>query len=219
MNAALYLLPVAAYLYGSVPVGFLMARHIKGVDIRTVGSGNIGATNAARVLGFRYFPLVFALDFTKGLLPALVATLLLTEGAAQSYSPHPLAAAAAAGGVLGHVFPVYLGFKGGKAVAAGAGAFLVLAPWSLAAAALTWAVVFAAARYVSLASVCAAVALAASAWFLTPDATTTGVFGAGVATVGAVAVIALHRANIKRLLSGKERKIGRPKKPPSDAAT
>lgn len=204
----LYLLPPVAYLYGSVPFGFLLARWVKGVDIRTVGSGNIGATNAARVLGFRFFPLVFALDFTKGFLPALAAGLLL-KGEGGTWSPHPLAVASAAAGVLGHVFPLYLRFKGGKAVAAGSGAFLMLAPAPLGVAALTWAVVFAAARYVSLASMCAAVALAAGAWFLIPDPCGAGLWGAGAATVGALLIIVLHRSNIRRLLAGKEHKVGR----------
>ena len=87
MRHLLYLLPPAAYLYGSIPFGFLLARLIKGVDIRTVGSGNIGATNAARVLGARFFPVVFLLDFTKGFVPALLATLLL---GGQGGAYHPL---------------------------------------------------------------------------------------------------------------------------------
>ncbi len=215
LNPALYLLPVAAYFYGSIPYGLLLARWVKGVDLRSVGSGNIGATNAARVLGFKFFPAVFALDFTKGFLPAL-ATRWLLGGGAGGFSPHPLVVAAALGGILGHVFPVYLRFKGGKAVAAGTGAFVVLTPAAVGAALLMWLVVFGIWRYVSLASICAAAALAVSAWWLTPNATAAGILGPATACLGGVLVIALHRSNIKRLLAGTERKVGKSKAAPEN---
>jgi glycerol-3-phosphate acyltransferase PlsY len=208
LNPALYLLPMAAYFYGSIPYGLLLARLVKGVDLRTIGSGNIGATNAARVLGFKFFPVVFALDFTKGFLPTLAAWLLAGG------SPQPLVVAAAVGGILGHVFPVYLRFKGGKAVAAGTGAFVVLTPEAVGVALLTWLVVFGIWRYVSLASICAAAALAVSCWWFTPDATTVGTLGPAAACLGGMLVIVLHRSNIKRLLAGTEQKIGKRKDPP-----
>ena len=206
MNPTYWLLPVAAYLYGSVPFGFLMARRLKGVDIREVGSGNVGATNAARVLGWRCFPAVFLLDFSKGLLPTLAAVRL--AGGAGAYDPHPLAVAAGLAAVLGHVFSVYLRFKGGKAVATGAGVFAVVAPWSLLVAALAWMAAFALWRYVSLASICAAGALAASAWAIYGDPLGGGLFRTALATLAALMVIALHRGNIKRLLAGAERRVG-----------
>ncbi len=206
MKAILYLLPVAAYFYGAIPYGFLTARIVKGVDIREVGSGNIGATNAARVLGWKFFPLVFLLDLSKGVLPTLAVTLLVPAGG--PYHPHPLAVAAALAAVLGHVFPVYLGFKGGKAVAAGTGAFLVLAPQAVLAALVVWVVIFAIWRYVSLASMCGALSLAISVWAFSADPLGSGVFLTTVGTLGALLVIALHRANIKRLLSGAEHRIG-----------
>ena len=205
MRAIVHLLPVGAYLYGSVPYGFLMAKLIKGVDIREVGSGNIGATNAARVLGFKFFPVVFLLDFSKGLLPALAATLLAGKG---PYDPPPLAVVAGAAAILGHVFPVFLGFKGGKAVAAGTGALLVLAPRAVLVAFVVWALVFAVWRYVSLASISGALALAASVWLLSQAPLGSEVYRTAFGTLGAALVIALHRSNIKRLLSGTERKIG-----------
>jgi len=201
-----YLLPVGAYLYGAVPFGFLLAKLIKGVDIRTVGSGNIGATNAARVLGWKFFPLVFLLDFSKGFLAVVAARLLAPAGG--HFEPHPLAVGAAAAAIAGHVFPIYLGFKGGKAVAAGAGAFAVLAPWALLVAAGTWAVVFAVSRYVSLASMSAAAALAISAWTLSGDPLRSARYGTAFATAGALLVIALHHGNIRRLLAGTEHRIG-----------
>jgi len=199
-------LPLGAYLYGSVPFGYLLARLLKGVDIRTVGSGNIGATNAARVLGFKFFPLVFVLDTSKGLLPALAGAALTP--ADSPYSPPPLAVAAAVAAIAGHVFPLFLRFKGGKAVAAGAGAFLVLNPVALAVAAAVWGVVFALWRYVSLASITAAASLACASWFLTGDPAGSGRYGTAFATAGAATVILLHHANIRRLLSGTEHRIG-----------
>jgi len=210
MKPLFYLLPVAAYLYGAVPYGFLMAKLIRGVDIREVGSGNIGATNAARVLGWKFFPVVFLLDLSKGFLPTLAARLLAGEGA--GHHPHPLAVLTAAAAVAGHVFPVYLSFKGGKAVAAGAGAFIVLAPGALAIGFVVWAVVFALWHYVSLASICAAAALGASLWLLPGEPLGSGVYRTAFGTVAAVMVIFLHRTNIKRLLAGTEHKVGRSKK-------
>ncbi len=198
-------LPLLAYLYGSVPFGFLAAKLLRGVDIRTTGSGNIGATNAARVLGFKFFPPIFLLDVSKGLLPTLAARLLASGGA---FVPHPLAVGAGLAAILGHVFPVWLGFKGGKAVATSTGVFLVLAPWSVLVAAGAWALVFALWRYVSLASMTAAVALPVSVWFIHPDPLGTGRYLTAFAALGGALVIYLHRANIRRLLAGTEHKIG-----------
>ena len=206
MKPVLYLLPVAAYFYGAVPYGFLMAKLIRGVDIRNVGSGNIGATNAARVLGWKFFPVVFLLDFSKGFLPTLGAALLVGEGSA--HYPHPLSTAAGAAAILGHVFPIYLGFKGGKAVAAGSGALLVLAPWALLVAFGVWVVVLAIWRYVALASICAAATLAASAWLLPKEPLGSGVYRTAFCTLAGLLVIALHHGNIRRLLKGTEHKIG-----------
>ncbi|MHC4788269.1 MAG: glycerol-3-phosphate 1-O-acyltransferase PlsY [Planctomycetota bacterium] len=201
----LCVLPVIAYLYGSVPFGFLAAKLLKGVDIRQSGSGNIGATNAARVLGFRFFPLIFLLDVSKGFLPTLAAGLLVAEGA---YDPQPLVVGTGLAAILGHVFPLYLGFKGGKAVATSTGVFLVLAPWAVLIAGAVWGVMFAAGRYVSLASISAAIALPAAVWLLHPDAAGAGRYLAGLSIVGGVFVILRHRGNIRRLLAGTEHKIG-----------
>ncbi len=207
MRPVFYLLPLAAYFYGAVPFGFLIAKFVRGVDIRQTGSGNIGATNAARVLGWKFFPLVFLLDFSKGLLPPLAAMRLVSE--AGPFEPSPIAVGAAIAAVLGHVFPVYLGFKGGKAVAASTGAILVLAPWALLVAAAVWALVFAFWRYVSLASICATAALAISVWVIYADPLGAGVFRTAFGMLGAMLVIARHHDNIRRLLSGTEHKVGR----------
>ena len=208
MQSLIYLLPVAAYFYGSVPFGLLTAKAFKGVDIRDEGSGNIGATNAARVLGWKFFPAVFLLDFSKGFVPTLAAVLLTSEGA---YEPSLLAVVTALAAVLGHVFPVYIGFKGGKAVATGSGVFLVLAPWCVAICVAAWGVMFAVWRYVSLASISAAGALIVSAWLVPEDPAGTGLYLSIFATAGGLMVIALHHGNIGRLLRGEEHKIGEKK--------
>jgi len=202
-----YLLPALAYFYGAVPFGFLLAKHIKRVDLREIGSGNIGATNAARVLGFKFFPLVFLLDFTKGFLPALAGVMLL-RGVGE-LDPPPLAVGAALAAILGHVFPIYLKFKGGKAVAAGTGAFAVLAPRAVLVGIVVWVVVFAIWRHVSLASITAALALGIAVWTLSPDPLGGGVCRTVVGTLAVVLIVSLHHANIGRLLSGTEHKIGK----------
>lgn len=205
-----WLLPLAAYLYGSVPFGFLAALWLRGVDIRETGSGNIGATNAARVLGFRYFPLIFLLDFSKGFLWTLAAgALAASAGGAAAHDPPLFVVLTGLAAILGHVFPVYLGFKGGKAVAASAGFFVVLAPWAVLAAAAVWAVVFAAFRYVSLASISAAVALPAAVLVLREDRLGEAIYLTAVAVAGGLFVVWLHRGNVRRLLAGTEQRVGR----------
>ena len=203
----LLLLPVVAYLCGSVPFGFLAAKIFRGVDIRETGSRNIGATNAARALGFKYFPLLVLLDLAKGFLPTLTARMLAPAGGV--HDPGLLAIGTGVAAVLGHVFPLYLRFKGGKAVATGGGVFLALSPWAVLIAGAAWGLVFGLSRYVSLASMTAAVALPVSVWALTPDPLAAGLPLAAFATVAGLFVILLHRSNIRRLLSGTENRIGR----------
>jgi glycerol-3-phosphate acyltransferase PlsY len=198
-------LPVAAYLFGSVPFSYLLPKLIKGVDIRQIGSGNVGATNAARALGFKFFPLLLLLDLSKGLLPTLAARLLVPP---ESYAPAPLVVGTGLAAILGHIFPIYLRFRGGKAVATSTGVFLVLAPWAALIAAAAWGIVFALWRYVSLASISAAVALPAAVWFLHPDPLGSGRYVMGLSAVGAALVVLLHYANIARLLAGTEQKVG-----------
>jgi glycerol-3-phosphate acyltransferase PlsY len=203
-----YALPVVAYLYGSVPFGFIAAKLIKGVDIRQTGSRSIGATNAARVLGLRFFPVVFLLDLSKGLLPTLAADRSTFAG---HYDPGPLVVATALAAMLGHVFPLYLRFKGGKAVATSTGVFLVLAPAQLAAAGIAWALMFIVSRYVSLSSIAAALALVTAVWVSRPHPLGSGLLLTILSTVGGCFVVWLHRGNIRRLLAGTEHKIGAPR--------
>src|SRR5215204_553842 len=131
-----------AYLVGAVPFGYLVAR-ARGVDIFAAGSGNIGATNVGRVLGRKLGVLVFVLDFLKGAVPALVVSQLFGTTAG---------VVAGLAAFLGHVFPIYLRFRGGKGVATGFGVVVVLLPWPTLVAAIVWVTTLAATRYVSLAS-------------------------------------------------------------------
>jgi acyl phosphate:glycerol-3-phosphate acyltransferase len=193
---------LAAYLLGSIPTGFLAAK-ARGVDIRTVGSGNIGATNAFRVLGRTMGVAVLLADGLKGFaavawLCALLTHLLAVPPAA--LESHRVVAGIAA--VLGHNYTCWLGFKGGKGIATTGGVYVALAPLAVGLAVGAWAVVFVTTRFVSLASLAAAVALPSAVW-LTKDSVALGV----VTTALGVLAIAKHRANIGRLLQGTESRI------------
>lgn len=206
------LLFAGSYLAGAVPFGYLIAR-LKGVDLFRVGSGNIGATNVGRVLGRRYGVLVFLLDFAKGAAPVA-----LVEPAAAGLGPGPAAdlgvpgllrTGAAAAAFLGHLFPVYLGFRGGKGVATGAGAVAVLVPGPAAAAAAAWVVVVLASRTVSLASLAAVGVLAAARIIGTPDPFARPHIAVTLfCLVGSVAVLVKHSGNVRRLAAGAENQIG-----------
>ena len=142
---------LASYLLGSIPFGLVMARVLKGVDLREVGSGNIGATNAMRVLGKPLGLVAFLLDFGKGLVP----TLVLAPHAAVLDDTTPWLAAAACGtaAVIGHCFPLYLRFKGGKGVATGCGAIVGVDPMIFILSGLVWVACLVTTRYVGLASI------------------------------------------------------------------
>jgi acyl-phosphate glycerol 3-phosphate acyltransferase len=210
--AVALLLLLAAYLVGAVPFGYLIGR-MKGVDLFAAGSGNIGATNAARVLGRTYGALVFVLDFLKGAVPVAVVVPLarLIEPAAESAlgPPDVLRVGAAALAFLGHLFPVYLGFRGGKGVATGAGTIFVLVPGPAAVAVLAWVVVLFVSRTVSLASL-GAVTILVAARLLThpapfsPDALPVTLY----LLAGTAMVVLKHRANLARLAAGTENRIG-----------
>ena len=142
---------LVSYLAGAIPFGLLIARQLKGIDIRSVGSGNIGATNVGRLLGFRFFLLVFALDLLKGLIPTLGLPLALRSLGVPVSADLPVLIGLAA--ILGHNFPVYLGFKGGKGVATSLGVLLALDPVACGVAAVGFFAVFLLCRYVSLSSI------------------------------------------------------------------
>lgn len=191
----------AGYLLGSVPTGFLVARS-RGIDLRLVGSGNIGATNAMRVLGKGPGLLVLLVDAAKGALACLLGPWLVatTVGAAEADWPR---IAAGVGAILGHNFTCWLRFKGGKGVATSAGALLVLMPAALGICLAMWVAVLAVSRIVSLASITAALALPVAVWAL-------GYSGPlqAVALVLAVLAVHRHRSNIRRLWRGEEPRLG-----------
>ncbi len=196
MNPAAAALVGIAYLLGSVAFAVLLVRFSTGKDIRTEGSGNAGATNVLRSHGKRLGVAVAALDVAKGALAVVLVRLATGD-------PR-YAAAAAFAAVLGHVFPLYYGFRGGKGVATAVGAFLVLAPWPTLVCVGIFVLVVATTRYVSLGSVVAIVLLppVAGLLFHAPRAMVVA------AAATAVLVVLKHRDNLERLAHGKERKLG-----------
>lgn len=207
-------LGVAAYLVGSIPFGFLAGKVFAGVDIRKTGSGNIGATNVARLFGgakgVAVFLTVFVLDVGKGVAGAYA--LALTARSLTNWGD-PLGLLGIIYGILailGHVFPVTLGFKGGKAVATSCGVMLALAPAETLVAVGLWVLVAATTRYVSLASITAAAGLLLARLSVAerPFERTHLPLTAMVALVAALVVVR-HRANIGRLIAGTERRLGR----------
>jgi glycerol-3-phosphate acyltransferase PlsY len=193
---------VASYLLGAIPFGFVLVRLVKGIDLRTVGSGNIGATNAMRVLGKPLGLVAFLLDFAKGLVP-VVAFVPLFASAPST----PLRVLMGAAAVVGHVFPIYLRFKGGKAVATGCGALIGLDPLVFVAGGLAWLVAVGLSRMVSVGSLAMAVAFAAAAWWRS-SAHTDGGWLVGGAVALAALIFWRHRANIARIAAGTEPRIG-----------
>lgn len=191
-----------AYLLGSIPFGYLLVRFFRHEDIRATGSGNIGATNVARSGAKGLGLLTLLLDLGKGLVAVLIA-----RHVAPGIPGHPsdLAVGAAVSAVLGHVFPVWLGFRGGKGVATALGVFLALAPKVALGAVLVFAVLVALTRLVSLASIVAAAALPFLAFLLSPEHAP--VYLAGTLFLTAL-VIVKHQANIRRLLAGTESRFG-----------
>ncbi len=199
---------VASYLFGAVPFGYLIAR-AKGVDLFKVGSGNIGATNVGRVLGRKFGVLAFVLDFLKGAIPVAVAKVVGPTTADTLGHESALWVLAGLLAFLGHLFPVYLKFRGGKGVATGAGVVAVLVPVPFAVAALAWVCVTLATRYVSAGSIAGAVVLVVTRLM---ETATPFAFPDWIATafclVGGGMVVVKHRANLKRLLNGTENKVG-----------
>jgi glycerol-3-phosphate acyltransferase PlsY len=216
---------LVAFACGSIPFGPIVAR-LRGIDLRTVGSGNIGATNVGRALGWKWGVLVYVLDAIKGAAPVLAAGAMagILGKPADEVAPAdmwwwllmPIAS------VLGHMFSPFVGFKGGKGVATGSGAMLAVWPTltgPLLVAIGLWAVLLAATRYMSVASMAAAISIpltvAAAAAIRTGDGTPDGELPIrhalpAIIVTGGVALLVVwkHRPNIERLLSGKENRLG-----------
>jgi glycerol-3-phosphate acyltransferase PlsY len=205
-----YYLIVSAtgYLFGSCPNGYLVSRS-RGVDIRKHGSGNIGATNVLRVLGKRWGYLVFALDALKGFAAVrigfAVGDAAMTPGASH---PEMLGIAAGLSCILGHTFPVWLHFRGGKGVATSAGVLLGLMPLAVISVFAVWLILFQTTRYVSVASIGAAVALPLFVAFYLRLGMLAGASALPFSILIAAVVVWRHRSNMKRLIHGEEQRFG-----------
>ena len=197
---------VLSYLVGSIPTSYVIGRLVKGVDLREQGSRNLGATNLYRLLGWRFAVPVALFDAAKGAVPVWVFGPRVPE-----LPLLPLWCGVAA--VVGHVFSVFMRFKGGKGVATASGVVLALAPWALLVALVVWAATVRLTGYVSLASVLSAALFPPAAYFL--ERSRGPVLGVEIAL--AAFIIWKHRSNLQRLAAGTENRFGRHGKPASPA--
>jgi acyl phosphate:glycerol-3-phosphate acyltransferase len=205
MVVSCIVLVLGAYLLGSIPSGYLLMRIFRKQDIRSIGSGNIGATNVLRSGAKGLGAATFIADMLKGCAAVWLGMLLAPQLAALAPARNVQAVAALVA-VIGHMFPVWLGFKGGKGVATGFGVFLAISPWAALAAITVFAVVLAISRYVSLASILGAASFPAFAWFLIKG--DKPIFFVLVQYAVALMIIVKHHQNIGRLLSGTENRLG-----------
>ena len=196
-----------SYLIGSIPSGYLAGR-LAGVDIRTQGSGNIGATNVTRTLGKRYGYPVFLADFCKGLSAILLAP-FLAPAVVQSYQPDVAQIAAGIFVVVGNAFPLWLRFRGGKGVATSAGLLFGLIPAAAVVVTLIWVIAFYTIRYVSLASILAALSLPLAAFIIPRLTGPPRPLVLYVSIALAAIVILRHRSNLSRLMHGTEERFER----------
>jgi acyl-phosphate glycerol 3-phosphate acyltransferase len=196
---------IAAYLLGSIPFGYLLVRLKEGADVRETGSGGTGATNVTRRAGKLAGIVTLALDAAKGALAIYLARKFLTP----DFGINWWVAAASIAVVVGHCFPVWLGFRGGKGVATGVGVFLALSPLAVTGALLVFILIVWATRYVSLGSIAATASFPLCVWLLSkfyrPVAGLREILAASI--IGGALIIFMHRANIGRLLSGTESKF------------
>ena len=201
-----FFVPLCAYLIGSIPFGYLIVRHKVGDDIRETGSGGTGATNVSRRAGKAAGVFTLVLDALKGVLAIVVAQLIIGEGGP---SIDWLTAAAAIAAITGHIFPVWLKFRGGKGVATGVGVFLMIAPIAVFCAAILFLVVVSATKYISLGSIVAAAMIPLFVFmdmiFNKPISSLQPLLVAAVA--GAMLIVFAHRGNIRRLAEGTEPKF------------
>lgn len=212
-----WLLPLLGFLLGSIPFGLLMGK-IKGIDIRQHGSGNIGATNVFRILGKQSGITCLLLDFTKGLVPVLIARNMVEPMMAeQQFTAQSIEVLTALASIMGHNYSPWIGFKGGKGIATTAGAITALMPFGLVLLILVWAIFTFTTKYVSVGSIAAAASL--------PILVITGSAYHGrlangtwnkplfiFSLIAAILAIWKHRANIARLKAGTENHIGQKKK-------
>ena len=209
MSDSIYYITIfaIAYLIGSIPWGFILAK-MNGIDIRQHGSGNIGATNVLRTLGKKWGIPCFILDFIKGLAPVVVVNLLIASETIPE-SAHLSTVISALGTVFGHVYTIFLKFKGGKGIATSAGCLIALAPYPLLIALIIWVAFFYSTRYVSLASIVAAGALPINAFICNTVGMGTAASGAEILLLSLLGLLAIyrHKSNITKLLNGTENRF------------
>jgi len=208
MNKLYLIVAVMAYLLGSIPFGYLLVRIFRGEDIRQTGSGNIGATNVARSGAKGLGIATLVLDALKGALAVVLSAYIASAFNVCAHGPCvaglQLEATAALAAVIGHVFPVWLGFKGGKGVATALGVFCVLFPAAILVALAIFILVVAITRYVSLGSILGAIAFPVAAYFLQ----NTDALSLLLASAVSLIVVLKHHQNISRLLAGTENRFG-----------
>lgn len=203
-----------AYLLGSIPFGLLFAKWVKGVDLRTIGSGNIGASNAGRALGRRWAIAVFFCDFLKGFLPVLAPVVAIQWGLARDPALVPmLQLGAGTAAVLGHCYSLYLRFEGGKAVATGSGAVVAVDPIAFVVGGVVWLVTRKLTRYNGLASILMSLSWPITAAVLDLDKPE---FVIGTAVL-ALFILVRHRSNIRRMRAGTEPRAGEKSGPTPNA--
>jgi acyl phosphate:glycerol-3-phosphate acyltransferase len=193
-------IPLAAYAVGSIPFGYLIMRQAGQGDIRSVGSGNVGATNVARTAGLSAGALTFILDAAKGALAVWIAAQITGNSVTWMM-------AAALGAMLGHIFPVWLSGRGGRGVSTGVGAFLMICWPAVAAAIVIWLMVMTVSRYVSLASIMAAASLPLLMYFLYAPGHAPSYVVSGGTTLASLMIVLKHRQNIARLMNGTENRF------------
>lgn len=211
MNALLLFLPLipASYLIGAIPWGLLIGKWSRGVDVRSLGSGNIGSSNVLRAFGARQAALVLILDVSKGAVAVLAARALADAADLSHLETAYLETSSALAALVGHNWPVYLKFRGGRGVATGLGSVLVLFPWGGLAGLAVGLGLMKVTRYISLGSIIGVPVGGLSLvlfGFLGEFSAVYGIFGGAAAAI----IVGRHRANISRLLAGTEAQLGRP---------
>jgi acyl phosphate:glycerol-3-phosphate acyltransferase len=200
-----FIIAVVSYLLGSIPFGYLLVRIFRGQDVRQTGSGNIGATNVARTGSKRLAIATLFLDALKGYIAVILAFRLAGTDAVDPGYALLMGALAGFSALLGHMFPIWLRFKGGKGVATALGAFTALAPMAVLVSLLLFIVTVAITRYVSLASILSAIVLPFVAWWFNPPAHTITTMALIVASC--LLIVIRHKDNIRRLLAGTENRF------------
>lgn len=193
---------VVAYLLGSIPFGLILAKWVRGVDLRQFGSGNIGAANAVRAMGRGWGLVAFALDFLKGWAPVFFAAHFAHEEVQRLPLLMVLCGTAA---VLGHCFSIYLRFRGGKGVATGCGAIVAINPLIFVAGGIVWLITVLTTRYVGFASIMMGVTFPIATWFLVGESERALLIGAVLLTV---LILIRHRSNLQRMMAGTEPRAG-----------